>query len=249
MPTYRGLQIALVSAALALIGLVSGVRAEEAIAVDNANPPFMFEQKGTAAGIYPALVTEIFKRIETPVTISSLPWKRALMNLDNGLSGVAGIYKNEERLKKYSYTDMLFSEEVQIFVEKGQAFPYTSIDSLKGKTIGVIAGWSYGDAFDGARSAGVLKVEEAPSDALNFKKLVNGRLDVVLAIREAAAVAEAGMRDQMEALPQSFSVNPSYIAFSNKTDKAALIARINETLGAMHKDGTFDGIVKSTLAP
>ena len=237
-------------AVFGFFGLTSKASAEEAIAVDAANPPFMYIANNKASGIYPALVEEIFKRIGTPAKISALPWKRALSLLDDGEVAVAGIYKSEERLKKYDYTDVLFNERLQIFVPKGKAFPFAGVDSLKGKSVGVIAGWSYGDAFDAARASGEIKVEEVAGDALNLKKLAVGRIDVVLAIKESAAVAMAGedIGGKVDVIAEAFSNSPAFIAFSKKANKGDLIVKINATLAAMKQDGAYDKIVSSALA-
>ncbi len=69
------------------------------ITVDNSNPPFMYSTGGEAAGLYPTLVEAVFQHMKISVAIKSLPWKRALMNADQGYTGIAGIYKNAERLK------------------------------------------------------------------------------------------------------------------------------------------------------
>lgn len=53
-----------------------------AIVVDAENPPFMFAQGGKATGIYPALLTAAFARIDRPLRLEAKPWKRALEELD-----------------------------------------------------------------------------------------------------------------------------------------------------------------------
>lgn len=150
------------------------------ISVDLANPPFMYVKNGKAAGLYPFLVQEVFRKMEIPVTIQPLPWKRAIKEADAGQAGIAGIYKNPEREKKYDYSQALFQEKLVIFVRKENLFSYQKIDDLKGKKIGVIRGWSYGEKFDTAREKGMFVVEEAKGDAQNFKKLLRNRIDCVI---------------------------------------------------------------------
>ncbi|MDR3514380.1 MAG: transporter substrate-binding domain-containing protein [Azospirillaceae bacterium] len=224
--------------------------AEQAVAVDAGNPPFMYLASNGPAGIYPALIREIFKRVGDTVTIQAVPWKRAISELDAGTTGVGGIYKNSERLTKYDYSDKLFDEVVNIYVARGKGFAYSDSASLSGKTIGTIRGWSYGDDFDAAAKAGKFQVEEVAGDQQNFEKLVSGRLNAVLAIRESAdtAIASGDQTTRVEALPTPLSVNPSFIAFNKSAAKTGLIAQINQALAAMRADGTYTKIVSASLA-
>ncbi|VEB39937.1 Uncharacterised protein [Chromobacterium violaceum] len=53
----------------------------------------------------------------------------------------------------------------------------------------MIAGWSYGDAFDQARKEGRFAAFDGDSDQQNLQQLKLGRLDVVLGIRETLQLA------------------------------------------------------------
>lgn len=236
-------------AALAAV-IVSRAHAQELVAVDAANPPFMYADGEKAAGIYPAILSETFKQMGVSAEIVPMPWKRAISGIDAGENGVGGIYQNSERLQKYDYSDKLLDEVIVVYVLKGKGFPFAGIDSLKGRTVGVIRGWSYGDDFDAAAKAGSIKTDEATGDGLNFAKLAAGRLDVVLAIKESGAsvIASNGLADKVEALPTPLSSSPSYLAFAKSSHKGAELAQFNAALAAMHRDGSFDKIVSSALA-
>jgi len=225
--------------------------AGDLIAVDAADAPFMYETNGQAAGLYPLAIAEAYRRMGMAVAITAVPWKRALDGADNALNGVAGLYKTEDRLKKYDYSDKLFDEVVMIYVRKGHGFPFATIDDLKGHSVGVIRGWSYGDAFDDARRDGVFATEEAAGDEQNFAILEAGHIDCILAIREAAAAAIAGQgwRDQFEPLAIPLSKNPSYVAFNKSAGKQADLRRLDAAIAAMRADGSFDRLVQTTIKP
>jgi polar amino acid transport system substrate-binding protein len=142
------------------------------IAVDDANPPFMYKKGDRAAGLYPFIIRYIFKSLQIPVVISPMPWKRALRYADNGEIGIAGIYKNEDRVRGYDYSNEIFEEKLVIFVHKEMSLNYKAISDLKGRTMGVISGWSYGDEFDHYRRQNLFIVDEAQSDEANFHKLL-----------------------------------------------------------------------------
>lgn len=84
-----------------LVFFVQTVFASETtfIAVDDANPPFMFQENGKAGGLYPALLQAIFSRMEVQAEIKAYPWKRALNIGEKGEVAIGGIYKTEERSK------------------------------------------------------------------------------------------------------------------------------------------------------
>jgi len=234
---------------LPLLAWSGTVSAGELVLFDEANPPYMYSADGKVAGVYPALLAEVFKRAGIEVELQAGPWKRDLAGLDAGTNGVGGIYQNSERLLKYDYSDKLFDEVILVYVPKGSPLTFNGIDSLKGKTVGVIRGWSYGDDFDAAVKAGTIKAEETASDALNFGKLSNGRLDAVLAIREsgAAALASAGLTQQVVALEPPLSSAPSFLAFNKQAGKVELLAKVNAALATLHQDGSFDRIVSSII--
>jgi polar amino acid transport system substrate-binding protein len=237
----------LVLVLLVLICLPAPTSAEPVLVmVDTANPPFMFlTSDGKAAGIYPAIITEAFERMGIPVKVSAVPWKRALATMEMGESGVAGIYKTIERVEKFDFSAPLFVEKVQVIVRANKTFPYSGIQSLQGKRLGVLRGWSYGDEFDKAKKAGLFTVEEVESDAQNLAKLQNDRLDAVLAIKESGDVSTSGFGSARAfiALEPPLSEKPTYLAFSKQVNKTELLKSFDEALASMRKDGTWNKIV------
>jgi polar amino acid transport system substrate-binding protein len=185
------------------------------------------------------------------VSVAAIPWKRALEGIDGGSDGVGGLYKTVSRLEKYDYSDKLFDEVLLVYVRKDHTFPYATIDSLTGRTIGVIRGWSYGDLFDDARKAGSFTVEEASGDAQNFTVLEAGHIDCVIAIREAgdAIVAARHLEDRIEALPLPLSSNPSYVAFNKSAEKREQLRRFDAAIVTMRADGSFARITESAMKP
>jgi polar amino acid transport system substrate-binding protein len=229
--------------------LVATAQAAERIVVDSANPPFMYAINGRPAGVYPAMIAEAMKRLTLDVDLMAVPWRRALEDLDKGQVGVAGIYKTAARLTQYDYSDKLFDEVLEVYVRRGDDFRFTGIDSLKGRLVGVILGWSYGDAFDAARAAKLFRAENVTGDAQNFSKLVSGRIDTVIAIREAGAavIASADLHDKITVLEPPLLSNPSFLAFNKTAGKTALLRRFNDVLTDMHRDGSFDLLIRAAL--
>lgn len=225
------------------------------VVFDTANYPFMYAENGQAdgkaAGLYPAIIEAVFKRMGTPVNVTSFPWKRALEMGERGEAAIGGIYKNEQRLLVFDYSDPIYTEHLYIFVRKGESFSYTTTDDLKGKMLGVIRGWSYGDVFDQAKEAGVFAVEENVSDIANFEKLLLSRVDCIIVDGLAAQqiIQKFGYQDQVERLETPVTTNDTFLVFAKSTQQTELLKRFNETLAAMKQDGSYDELVKSFEAP
>lgn len=222
----------------------------EQVMLDVSNPPFMYGGDGKALGVYPAILAEAFKKMGVPLEMEAVPWKRAIAAIDEGKAGVGGIYKNEERLKKYDYSDKLFDEVILVYVRKGAEFEFTGVPSLAGKKVGVLRGWSYGDDFDAAAKAGKITADEAEGDGQNFAKLAAGRVDAVLAVRESGDInlASPDTAKAVVALSTPLSNSPSFLAFNKSANKGEVLAKFNATLAQMKGDGSMDKLVKAILS-
>jgi len=218
------------------------------IAVDSGNAPFMYEKDNQAAGLYPLLLQDAFKRMGVPATVEAYPWKRALVMGESGEAGIGGIYKTELRLKIYDYSAPLFFEKLLIYVKKGNGFEFNTVNDLKGKTLGVMSGWSYGDIFDQAKAQGLFKVEEVSTDIANFEKLLLGRVDGVIAIELTAQqiISEKQYVGQIEVLATPLSINATYLVFAKSLQQTALLEKFNTVLAAMRQDGTYDLLVSKS---
>lgn len=230
--------------------LPSAVAAQPVVTVDvdNANPPFMYAAgDGTAAGVYPAVVEAVFREMGQPLQLQARPWRRALSELDAGSAAVAGIYKTTERAQRYDYSEPLLVERLVVYVHRSQAWPVTKMDDHKGRLVGIIAGWSYGDAFDAARRSGAVKVEEVPSDEQNFRKLNARRLDAVIAIDESARPLLARFPDIVQA--GVLAENPTYLAINKSAAQRELIDRFNDALARLRRSGQLDRLLQAQFAP
>lgn len=223
--------------------------AQELIQIDQADPPFMYAEGGAPAGLYPAIVAQAFSRMGVAVGIDAVPWKRALAAADSGSAGIAGIYKNSERLAKYDFSRPFYLERLGVY-SRGGALAYAKLQDLYGKTVGVIAGWSYGDEFDAAVKAGKIRVEAVSGDEGNMRKLALGRVDAVLAIVESAELSlrKLGLAAEIRRAPAFLASYEVHLAFAKSAGKAELLARFDDALRGMKADGSFDSLVAKLIA-
>ena len=234
-----------------LISPVSTIYADPVeVSVDEAYPPYMYNRNKVAAGLYPEIVTAIFSRIGRDTSVSALPWKRALKLGEAGMAGVAGIYKNKERLAIYDYSDPLYEEKMVLYVKKGHAFTFSNIADLKGKRVGLNFGWSYGDAIDSARKAGVFSTDDSVKNNLaNFRKLIGERTDCFIVDELAARkiISQQGFDGLVEQLDIPVSVNAGYLVFSKTLKQKSLLDAFNKAMKQLRSEGTYDVIIDSVI--
>lgn len=217
------------------------------ILVDTQNPPFMYASSGRAEGLYPDLLRAVFAKLGVPVSVQAKPWRRALAEAEAGQGAIGGLYQTETRLTKFDFSDPMFVERIKVYSKASKPLVFHEIADLKGLTVGVIRGWSYGDAFDAARQSGLFTADEADGDQQNFAKLRTGRVDVVLAIDEAAAAALAAPSNDIYAADVPLAENPVYLAFAKNKAQTALLRRFDATLAAMKASGEYQRLVTIKL--
>lgn len=212
---------------------------------DQENWPVMYGHREKAHGLYPALIQEAFNRMGVSCRLLATSWKRARQRIDAGEGGLGGLYKTEEREKRYDFSAPIYRETLLLYVNRSSGFSFKTLDDLKGKTIGVVRGWSYGNAFDAARAAGLFRVEEAESDEINAQKLALRRVDaaVILALAGDMIVARFGLGGKIAPSPNPIAVNETFLAFNKTAQNETLLGRFNEVLASMKEDGTYAAIV------
>lgn len=219
-----------------------------AINVDSENPPFMSLVAGKPAGLYPALIAAAFQTMGQTAQIEAKPWKRCITETDEGLSGTGGIYKNEDRLKKYDFSEQIFVEKMAVYFSKTKPVSFNSVADLLGKKIGVIRGWSYGDDFDKAVKEGKITIDEVKADSQNFQKLASGRVDAILAIEEAGAASlKTGQFPGIEKSPKYLFENPTFLAFNKSKKQTDILTKFNQAIDEMRKSGKHGTIASAEL--
>ncbi|MFZ6692670.1 transporter substrate-binding domain-containing protein [Undibacterium sp. SXout20W] len=112
--------------------------------------------------------------------IHRYPLSRLLSNTKNGEGIAFGLSKNKERASQFVFSDPVYSNSVWMIKRSDNSFTFETLTDLKGKTIGVTRGTTYGDDFD--KQINVLfKVEDdVSSPSSRLRKLLNKRMDLML---------------------------------------------------------------------
>ncbi len=185
--------------------------------------------------------------------IRRYPWKRALINVENGEGLVFGISKTPERLRRFTFSEAVMSDVAWLVTSCDASFPFSSVNDLKGKTIGVVRGTSYGQEFD-AQSNVLFKVEDdTNSNPARLRKLLIKRTDAIVIYssnleREAleATTNKQYSESQTAAgehgagmfciLPRPVSVQDVHFAVRPDLDKG-IIKKLNAAIAATRKPG------------
>lgn len=218
--------------------------------VDADNPPFMSGHGVVAVGLYPTILRVALGRCHANVRVEAKPWKRAFVEIDKAQAGVGGLYKNAERLARYDFSDPIYIERIAVYYRGERPVDFRMVADLYGKRVGVLRGWSYGGTFDAATQSGWIATEEVSSDRSNFLKLMDGRLDAVLAITESgtANLASAGISG-IERADVFLASYPAHLAFNKAAGKRELLSCFNKVMLEMKNDGSFERIVRESLEP
>lgn len=144
-------------------------------------PPYQMRDKDGVTGFSTEMVQAVFKRLDVSIAeINDYPWKRALAILEHNKADVlfsANYTKDRSIFARYP-DEVLFEAPWMIWTRNNKKIK--TLDDLKGKTIGVVIGYSYTREFWTFIET-YCKIEKVSTDEINFKKLEIGRLDAIVA--------------------------------------------------------------------
>ena len=233
-------------------GMVLGDQIKAVHLADSPWPPYTIGEIGQQAtgGVGVDLVRQIFGALGIEVSIEMHPWKRVLKMAEFGrVDGPTLLMKTLEREAYLVYTDPVFEAREVFYFNKDRFgdFNWQNFSDLKPYTIGVIGGYSYGDAFLEAIGSQGLKTEEAVSTEVNFQKLYAGRIDFYLEDELVAKAVMANHEDWKGILvfaPKPVTIYDYYMAISKKSPAVELIPELNKVIARMKSDGSIMRILE-----
>lgn len=227
-------------------------------------PVLMAEQKGDRDQILPLNknVLQLFNYIEetakVDLDIRRYPWRRVLHNGENGEGLIFGIYKTPERLKLFHFSEPVYSDKVWLVSRCDNTFNFTTLQDLKGKSIGIVLGSSAGDEFDSQVNVTFKAEYNTSSLAGRFSKLYQKRMDAFLLYEPRTNLKEVQKElNQLYAadleeykkkktdvfciIPRPVSVIDAHFAQSIKSDRN-ILNKIDKVLIHAKKNGELDRI-------
>jgi polar amino acid transport system substrate-binding protein len=191
-------------------------------------------------GIGADTVRELMKRAGIDYTIALLPWKRAYTAaLERSDACVFSTTRTPEREPLFKWIGPIGEADWVLMGRAGRKLRLNSLEDARGYRIGTYNG----DARDQYLRARGFKVDPAPNDLINPRKLMADRIDFWAASirRGSSTLARMGYGDQIVPV-LVFNRIRVYLA-CNRGVPDALAARMNGALEAIERDGTLQRIV------
>ncbi|MFV0421888.1 substrate-binding periplasmic protein [Oleidesulfovibrio sp.] len=139
-------------------------------------PPYCaqnIEQQGYASQV----VRQALHIAGYQVNLYFLPWERAVRTMQQpDFAGYTPEYK-EDRLTDCIFSDPFPGGPLYLFKRKEDVISYNSLHDLKEEHIGVVSGYINTPEFD---NADYLQKHPAVNDETNLRKLLAGRLDLLV---------------------------------------------------------------------
>ncbi|MFZ6751392.1 substrate-binding periplasmic protein [Undibacterium sp. Ren11W] len=248
-------------------GLLLGALSLPLTTVAAVVPLFMSEELDEKSNLVPlsiqtnALLSYLEQALHFQFEIRRVPWKRALESAQNGEGLIFGISKTQERQRKLTFSLPIYTEQSLLVTRCDARFRFNSMQDLKGKTLGIVRGTSYGEEFDQQKNI-LFKVEDDTSNnPARFNKLSQGRMDGLLLYSFAPNLAKLETSlNQLYASPQNkplaspaqlFCVQRKPISsveihFAIRPDRdQGLLQQINQVLERAKRNGDLARIYSS----
>lgn len=133
-------------------------------------------------GLAVAISAAAMKHEGYDVKIDYFPWNRAVQmgSKNPEFAGYFPTYYTAERARQCYFSARFGTGMVGLAYRKDAPLAWNSLQDLTTKSIGVVAGYSNGEAFDAMVKNGTLKPELSQSDGHDLRKLVAGRVQAIV---------------------------------------------------------------------
>jgi polar amino acid transport system substrate-binding protein len=205
------------------------------LATEASAPSSMLED-GKVVGIGTDKVREIMARAGIDYTIELLPWKRAYRTaLEQPAACVFSTTRTPEREPLFKWVGPTDEAQWVLMARVGSGIRLRTLEDARPYRIGTYNG----DARDMFLRQRGFKVDPAPNDLINPRKLALGRIDLWAASwRRGSVVAEQHGWDKQVYRALTFNRIQVYLA-CNRGVPDAMVARMNAALGSMGRDGSL----------
>jgi len=231
------------------IAIAASVSAAELRLITAELPPYTFqippatvsELPGPGQGLVQEVVAEMARRVGHSGTIEYMPWARAQqIAMTEPNVGILSLTRSPEREDKYRWLAKIVTDDLVLV--GGPGVDVSSVDKVKNRPTGVLLR-SGAEAL--LRERGFARIEPAPEEWLNAKKLKERRIDAWLAPRLMVIYAMQEVQGDLATINIGEIVRASEIYLAASKGLPDAEARRWETaFEAMKADGSYDRIVQ-----
>ncbi|MDT4853939.1 ABC transporter arginine-binding protein [compost metagenome] len=231
-----------------VLGLLLGasVRAQTLIAAADVYPPFA-DPAHPEQGISLQIVRAAYATQGYTVEMRFVPWARAVNGVKTGEYDILpNAWWTQERAEFLLFSEPYMKSEIKFIKRKGDPFEYHGLESLTGKTVGIVKGYGYGDEFLNSTN---FARPEVTQTLQNLKKLVLGRIDLTLedefVARWVLKHKAPTLMPQLEFTQNGLSSQQMHVTSSLKSPRhKTIIDAFNKGLAAIKANGTYDEILR-----
>jgi polar amino acid transport system substrate-binding protein len=202
-------------------------------------PPYVISE-ATGSGFVGEIVEQAMRLAGYDVEFSFIPWARGVrLTEECKVHGFFPAYHSVERERKFILSEPLAQSILGFHKPVGQRVDFQSLQDLRPYAIGVVRGYVNTAAFD---KADYLHKDYAPSDLLSLKKLIRGRVDLVVMDKYvgqhlvAANIPSAAHK--LEFMEPPLEVKDLHVAFSRECVNSQAVADgFDEAVRRMREKG------------
>ncbi|WP_434634569.1 substrate-binding periplasmic protein [Chromobacterium sp. CV08] len=237
----------LLGAAIGMIGAAWSAPVPLQLGTDEWSP-YETVNESQAPGFSVEVIRRVFEAMGQPVEIHQYPWARAQSMAFSGQNdGLFSAFRNAERAAHCYYPDEpLALDRWVLFVRRDNLnrLAFHSLADLKGRLVGVVRGAAVSPAFwNAVKSSG--NYEESVDDDANFRKLLAGRVDYVVASQANGARERFRIPggEQIAALPGAvLKEDALYLIFSKQSVNQKTVAAFSKALRQFKQTGEYRAI-------
>jgi ABC-type amino acid transport substrate-binding protein len=139
----------------------------------------------------------------------------------------------------------IYSIPTVVWTTADHRFTYRGLSSLRGKKIGIVAGYPF---LDGVRNADFEVDRTAPDDETNVRKLLDGDVDAIIdnMTRTGTTVVRMKVGDRIAYSREPFEVSRFLVAY-NKSVPADVVNKVDAALRAMRDGGVIKRILEEAV--
>ncbi|MCL9781511.1 transporter substrate-binding domain-containing protein [Vibrio sp. S4M6] len=209
------------------------------------------ETTGEISGLAYDIMSTVSRQVSTPFEFLPRPWKRALLNLQQGrIDIILGIYWTKQRAQTYNYSSPIFQNEARVWVLKDKTFTFEKLADLIGKRGDIPLGGSFGEEFDHYAEQH-LSLREIGKKNEHIARLLINRSDFFISdyYDTLPVLREMGVENKVVPLDMPVSTTQVYFAFSRSSPCAYLAADINNAIERLRNEGTLKKLINKYLVP
>lgn len=203
--------------------------------------PYTYTKDGNPKGFEIDIFKAVMEKNGYKVKFIAYPWKRCLLSLNSGeADALVSMLKTPEREDSFYFPEENISvSKTVLFASTDSDFVYGgTLESLKGKSVGVVDGFSYGDDFD---QADYFIKEMAVNTEILIMKLLHKRSDLAA---ENMTVVKAnarnmGMDGKIKFFEPPIHSRKLYAVFSKKNARLDLCREFSKALSEFKKSGPY----------